>query len=399
MANGDGTQYLPGGGAPPVPLTRWTGIYAASVAQNNDPLGQGRVRLQVPQVMGIAISAWALPMTPYSGPPAVGSAVAATFLGGDPTRPAWFGSLDLSDSGQTLTDPNIIGGTISGATFKGTNWIEDSSGMFLYSGTPAARNLIASLAATSGTDAYGNVYEAGITSYVTVFSDVYEVGLNQLSGGQPGLAISDVTHPPYGPAGVFGLAGSGTPQIATASLTSGMISSADVAATVDVLSQADSGITNGKVTVEAGMTEIGVNASLIVNDNTGSVNAVNGTAASPTLITTDTWHPITLDSGNWTGGVPAGYHAMSYRLLPDGNVQLAGIADHGSATTGAVTICNSNPLPAEYRPASTKYVRVGDPVNRFNIQITSAGVLTAEPTNTSTAVSRYAEIDSIYSLL
>jgi hypothetical protein len=221
MASGNGAQYLPGGGASKVPL--WTGMYAASVVQANDPLGEGRLRLQIPQVLGTAVSAWALPMTPYVSAPPVGSQVSAMFIGGDPTRPAWFGSLELTEpgtaiqtgignpntngtvavqvgaiyydmtggtisgtyewngttweeipiggsaieTGADLDAPNITGGTITGAVFRGTNWVENSYGSFLYSGTPAAGNLILSLAPSSGSDAEwttgaGNEYNAGL---------------------------------------------------------------------------------------------------------------------------------------------------------------------------------------------------------------------------------------------
>ena len=42
------------------------------------------------------------------------------------------------------------------------------SGLFVYSGPPAAGNLIGSIAAANGTDLFGNAYLAGFTSYLTV---------------------------------------------------------------------------------------------------------------------------------------------------------------------------------------------------------------------------------------
>jgi hypothetical protein len=50
-------------------------------------------------------------------------------------------------------------------TFSGTQFIISSSGAFFYSGVPAADNLIASIAAVAGTDAYGNAYENGVVTY------------------------------------------------------------------------------------------------------------------------------------------------------------------------------------------------------------------------------------------
>lgn len=49
--------------------------------------------------------------------------------------------------------------------FNGNDFILDSSGLFIYSGTPANGNLIASIAPAAGTDAFSNPYQAGITTY------------------------------------------------------------------------------------------------------------------------------------------------------------------------------------------------------------------------------------------
>lgn len=47
--------------------------------------------------------------------------------------------------------------------FVGANWVQNSSGLFFYSGTPAAGNLIGSWAPAAGTDPYGNSYGVGLT--------------------------------------------------------------------------------------------------------------------------------------------------------------------------------------------------------------------------------------------
>lgn len=56
----------------------------------------------------------------------------------------------------------ITSATINASTFNGTNWTENSSGSFLYNGTPAAGNLIVSMAPAAGTDAHGNTYPQGL---------------------------------------------------------------------------------------------------------------------------------------------------------------------------------------------------------------------------------------------
>jgi hypothetical protein len=56
-------------------------------------------------------------------------------------------------------------GVIEGPTFVGLDFIINASGYFAYSGTPAFGNLAASVTPGNGTDAYGNAYIAGHTSY------------------------------------------------------------------------------------------------------------------------------------------------------------------------------------------------------------------------------------------
>jgi hypothetical protein len=77
---------------------RFYGKYRGIVRDTDDPERVGRLRAQVPAVLGDADSPWALPCTPYAGPgeglyaiPPVGAAVWIEFEGGDPSRPIWSG--------------------------------------------------------------------------------------------------------------------------------------------------------------------------------------------------------------------------------------------------------------------------------------------------------------------
>ena len=103
-------------------LPQWFGMYYATVANNADPLGLGRCQLNVPQVLGTEISAWAWALTTPAGtggtpgstttapataavavtPPPVGTVVAAMFLGGDLSNPAY---LLVTTSAVTVTTP------------------------------------------------------------------------------------------------------------------------------------------------------------------------------------------------------------------------------------------------------------------------------------------------------
>jgi hypothetical protein len=77
---------------------RFYGKYRGLVAINVDPLGQGRLKAIVPEVLGIVPSSWALPCTPYAGTlaglftvPLPGTGVWIEFEAGDVTRPVWTG--------------------------------------------------------------------------------------------------------------------------------------------------------------------------------------------------------------------------------------------------------------------------------------------------------------------
>jgi hypothetical protein len=61
------------------------GFFSAVVADTADPTGQGRARLQIPQVSGETVTGWALPM--QTGWSSTGDLVFATFRGGDPHYP------------------------------------------------------------------------------------------------------------------------------------------------------------------------------------------------------------------------------------------------------------------------------------------------------------------------
>lgn len=57
----------------------------------------------------------------------------------------------------------VTAATFVGSTFRGTNFIINNAGTFFYSGTPAAGNLIMSIAPANGTDAFGNTFQQGFT--------------------------------------------------------------------------------------------------------------------------------------------------------------------------------------------------------------------------------------------
>lgn len=74
------------------------GKYRGTVVNNVDPLQKGRLLVQVPDVLALGMSSWAMPCAPIAGPqmgayfvPIIGSGVWVEFEGGDLDYPIWSG--------------------------------------------------------------------------------------------------------------------------------------------------------------------------------------------------------------------------------------------------------------------------------------------------------------------
>lgn len=77
---------------------RFWGKHRGRVVDVDDPLGIGRIRAQVPSVLGEADSPWAMPCVPFAGDshglvllPEIDDGVWIEFEGGDPALPVWTG--------------------------------------------------------------------------------------------------------------------------------------------------------------------------------------------------------------------------------------------------------------------------------------------------------------------
>ncbi len=77
---------------------KFLGKYRGVVLNNIDPLQQGRLQVQVPDVSGLAPATWAMPCVPIAGIqngmvalPIIGSGVWVEFEQGDPDYPIWVG--------------------------------------------------------------------------------------------------------------------------------------------------------------------------------------------------------------------------------------------------------------------------------------------------------------------
>jgi hypothetical protein len=77
---------------------RFLGKYRGMVLNNIDPMQQGRLLVQVPDVGGLMPASWAMPCVPVAGiqnglfaVPIIGSGVWVEFEQGDPEHPIWVG--------------------------------------------------------------------------------------------------------------------------------------------------------------------------------------------------------------------------------------------------------------------------------------------------------------------
>src|SRR5260370_31131632 len=95
---------------------RHYGKYRGSVADNQDPRNQGRIKAKVPEILGTVESGWALPCGPEAGDKTgvftvlpVGAGVWLEFEAGDVSRPIWTGcwwqsgKLPTDESGTAAT--------------------------------------------------------------------------------------------------------------------------------------------------------------------------------------------------------------------------------------------------------------------------------------------------------
>jgi hypothetical protein len=167
------------------------------------------------------------------------------------------------------------------------------SGLFVYSGAPASGNLIASIAASAGTDPFGNAYPQGIMDQV------------------PGGALQ----------GVWNAAS------ITLDKVSGVLAPPHI-----TLSDGTASVTDGTVINSGGITTPLVTA-VVPGDTAG---------------TPETWHALTPAAG-WSnaGGVQPD---LAYRLTAQGDVELVG---HISGTIAGTTLIAT--LPSGYFSTSISY--------------------------------------------
>lgn len=228
----------------------------------------------------------------------------------------------------------------------------------IYNGTPAAGNLIASIAAAGGTDAYGNAYlGGGFTSYLVqagvAFANnytqntirTYSCATGQAGPYVAGLALFEVntlealllavdTTNTYQSAVIVGSGGDTSVSLQSGNDVAGLPSS--------TVSVSPSEIALSQLPASGSGSGVALTSSGVLL--TGAVTSTSGTAAAPSTITTDTWH--SLGSAGATGCT---LEQARYTLTPEIETMLdiALVVGSGGSTPGTYTW--GNVLPAAYQ--------------------------------------------------
>lgn len=272
-----------------------------------------------------------------------------------------------------------VKGTIVASVFLGTDFEIDSSGAFFYNGTPAAGNLTASITSAGGTDSHGNHYQAGVTGYQVVpsgpFAGTHAVSLTKtsgvlLGGNWPAVTFTNETSAPYAPPFVGGqAAASGGAEVV---LASGEDTSGDTQAYLYLASQHVVGETNGTASLQAGLTQVGPNGTLSVDDNHGTLilgQALLSTPANPGNAA------VFSDTNDYAAYV-AGLDGQKYNL---GHTEVS--ADLGqvinSTSFSVVTNTTFNVEVTSYRLTYTVFYQGGQAAGApvFRVQTSPGGLV------------------------
>jgi hypothetical protein len=221
----------------------------------------------------------------------------------------------IDRNGNAEFNNGTFRGTVTASTFEGTDYMINSAGAFFYSGPPAAGNLIASIAPTAGTDAFGNAYQAGLSSYE--FGNILNMFDSRLTGGSSQTSQLQLQD------GNFSLASGGTGTD-----------------TNQVNLLGESATAAGTPFVTFASTAPGSSADILV---TGAVLKA-ATATVPY-----TWQAPGYNA-DWSGATmfngESGFHALQYRLDAQDNLVMEGAFTAALGAAGTVFTLPAGP----YRP-------------------------------------------------
>lgn len=273
--------------------------------------------------------------------------------------------------------------TIRG-TFAGLKFIINNLGAFFYSDIPTIGNLIASITSAAGIDGFGNAYVKGIATYGANGDTSYVQLLPGSGASTPARLLVGTGDAIEDRAAEFinFISGSGGGKTLSLLIQSPRVTGAAAAQISELILNSST----ADLTTQP-------NASLLVSDGSNvsdlmltlsglslvgaPLTATDGTAANPTVITTDTWHSL---------GTLAGYTVTvgRYRLTTWGayelDINVTSLGANAANTTFSVA------LPAGYSggssiayPLTANYVlTAGNAYPR--LIVTSGGVVTIAQT-------------------
>jgi hypothetical protein len=270
--------------------------------------------------------------------------------------------------------------TIRG-TFQGTDFIINSSGIFLYSSTPALGNLIGSWTIAAGTDSFGNTYPAGITLGLSANPQM-ELLSNGIGQGVLQVLYNNSL---YGNATLLGDINGSFAQIALGGPKNTTAGFTDQVSLVLNSSDGSSSFSNGNLFY---VDKTGTSHQYAYYDGsgfhvtTGSIAGIDPTTgtslANPAVA--ETWHTVSPPAG-WSG-------TNRYKLLAEKNFACADIQLTNAGAAGNITCMT---LPSGYRPQNNISLPMymtnnAAPANQNQrMNISSAGVVStfALPANTT----------------
>lgn len=232
--------------------------------------------------------------------------------------------------------------TIRG-TFNGNNFILNGSGLFIYSGTPAAGNLIESLAPAAGTDAFGNAYVQGLGVYITISLTKYTLTFGQ-QNNFPAMSIQQAASSPQLPA--IYAANAASSAGCSAYVNSGQSLISSIASVLQVEDSTFSGIANGAIALITGQVQMGSSGACVWDDNNRVLDLPAGGG------------PFVTGEGYHSMGMPAGLSGSFYvRLEPNNTVRIR--AKMSWTATAATTFTLTTSFPsASYYPTAAILVPV-----------------------------------------
>jgi hypothetical protein len=275
------------------------------------------------------------------------------------------------------------------------------SGLFGYSPSPGPGNLVISITNQAGTDPFGNPYPPGVCVGPSSGPQV------NITGGNPAVVSFPLNDPSFNvDPSIYGQIITGPPKYAAMQLDGPQVPVASHHDLVEI--QLNSPNSDGSSSANMSLSyhdSNGNSKGYVIVDRSGAfIPACNflaavlpGTGTSSTNpAQNEGWHAMTLDAG-WSTVV--NYRAPSYRLTPDGMIQLAGNASQSFPSSAGINLNGSNPLPVAYRsPATTvQDFRSSDVVgNRCHVTYSSTGIVRAIPLSTLTfPATCFCEIDAV----